>query len=148
MLKPFTAEQNELFFGKGGIEQRQGHAVKRQIPRREPRILPCIAHRDNVRGVEVAPLVVATVPALRRRPRLARIAAQPLLDVVVEELFGPQHAGEGLALHTSLVDIKRGRLQRCVELVGLIDTSSNQYIELIGRKLRRGITGKRAQAQA
>jgi len=51
----------------------------------------------------VAPLAVAAAVALGRRRGRGRVAAQPLVDVIVVELLAPKQAGEGLALDQARV---------------------------------------------
>src|SRR3712207_9009144 len=41
--------------------------VEREVPRREPRVLPLVGHGDDVRAVRVAPLAVAPAPARDRK---------------------------------------------------------------------------------
>jgi hypothetical protein len=62
-------------------------------------------------------------PCLRSggRWRTFRVAFDPLGDVVVKELFRPDHAGEGLALHVARVSVGEPVLQRGVKGVGLLD---------------------------
>ena len=71
---PLAQQQHELLLREVGIDERQRHAVERQIPGRVPGILPLVRHRDDVGVVEVRPLVIAAAPALGRRRRLQRIA--------------------------------------------------------------------------
>ena len=94
---PLAAHQQELVLGELRIEVGDGDALEGQVPRREPRVLPGVADRQHVGGVEVAPLVVAALVATLRRRRPGRVAVEPLLDVVVEPLLGPHHPGQGLA---------------------------------------------------
>ena len=37
----------------------RGHAVKRQVPGREPRVFPLVRHRHDAHGVEVPPMPVS-----------------------------------------------------------------------------------------
>ena len=46
-------------FANCGIDPRKRDHVERQIPRREPRVLPLVRHRDHVAVVEVPPVAVA-----------------------------------------------------------------------------------------
>ena len=62
MLEPFPTEQDQLVLGKRRVDVGQRHAVKGEVPGREPRVLPLVRHRHDVEGVEVAPSGVA--PAL------------------------------------------------------------------------------------
>ena len=103
MLEPLAAEQDELLFGKVGVDERQGNAVEGEVPGGEPGVFPLVGHRDDLGGADVAPIVVAAALALGRRRRLGRVAAQPGLDFVVVELLRPEQAGEGLALDQARV---------------------------------------------
>ena len=92
MHVPFAQKKNELLFGKIRIDQRKRNAVKRQIPRGIPRILPFVGHGNNVVVVKMRPVLVAAVPSAVRRLRTRRIAFEPRAHVVVIKLFGPEHA--------------------------------------------------------
>ena len=87
--------QLDLVLGEVDIDQRQGAAVKRQIPGGEPRIFPAVGHGDHVAGLEMLPLAIAPIAAAGRRRE--PVALEPHLDIVVEELLAPDHAGERLA---------------------------------------------------
>jgi hypothetical protein len=65
---PLAQDERELLLGEVGIHQRQRHAMKGQIPGGIPGKLPFIGHRDDVGVVEMGPLMVAPLHALRRRP--------------------------------------------------------------------------------
>ena len=102
-------KQHELLFGEFGIDQRQRHAVKRQIPGGEPGEFPFVGHRHDFAALEMTPVMVAAVLALRRRRRLQFVAAQPAGHVVVIELLGPDQAGEGLPLHAAGIGVVQCR---------------------------------------
>ncbi len=129
MHVPLAQHQRELLFGELGIDQRERDAVERQVPGRIPRVLPLVRHGDHVRVVEVSPLVIAAFRALRGRGRIARIALQPVLDHVVIELLGPQHAGKALAHDVLRVRRKILRNDRRVELVGFALAESKRLVE-------------------
>ena len=63
MHVPFARQQDELVLGKLGVDHRQRNAMKREVPRRIPRILPFVGHGDDVGVVEVRPFVVAPMLA-------------------------------------------------------------------------------------
>ena len=75
---PFARQQHELLLGEVRIDQRQGDAVKREVPGGVPRILPLVRHRDDVGVVEVPPVARCARARARRRRRLHRVAVQPL----------------------------------------------------------------------
>ena len=70
--------------------------MEREIPGREPRVLPLVRHREDVGVVHVVPARVARrgrdVSPYGSGPTLG----QPAVDVVVVELLPPQHPGERL----------------------------------------------------
>ena len=80
-------------------------AVEGEVPRGVPGILPCVGHRDDVAVVQVPPIGLRLVTALRRRWRLQRVAFEPAADVEPIELLRPQHAGQRLALHQPRVRV-------------------------------------------
>ena len=116
---PLAQEQHELLLGEVGIEPRERNHVKRQVPRRVPRVLPLVGHRDHVAVVEMRPVVVAAACAFGRRRRVSGIAFEPVLHDVVIELLRPEQAGRRLPNHVACVagDVRRDR--GLVELVGL-----------------------------
>ena len=58
--------QLDLVLGEVDVDQRQGAAVKRQIPGGEPGILPAVGHGDHVSRLEMLPLPIAPVAAAVR----------------------------------------------------------------------------------
>ena len=100
---PRPAQQEQLLLGEGGVDVGQRDAVEGEVPRRVPRVLPRVGHRDDVAVVEVPPAGVAPGEAGGRRGGTGRVAVQPLLHVVVVELLRPQHPGHGLAQDHGLV---------------------------------------------
>ena len=119
MHVPLAQQQHELTLGECRVDVRQGHAVERQIPGREPRVLPRVRHEDDLVVVQMSPVAVADGTATGRRRRLARVPVEPALHVVVEELLAPQQAGERLPGHLGLVRGAVGRDHRGVEVVRL-----------------------------
>ena len=150
VLVPLASEQYELLLGEAGIDERKRYAVERQVPGREPRVLPLVGHRDDVGCAEVDPVVVAPTLPARGRRGLGRVALQPSTDVVVVELLRPQEAGERLALYAPLVLVEACRLEFAVELVGVGKTGLDGSVHL-GEKIggrRRGRTGMAREAHA
>ncbi len=72
-------EQLELLLGELDIDHGQGDRVEREVPRREPRVLPLVGHRDDVLGDEVPPLLVAH--AAVRAEGIDAVLGEPALDV-------------------------------------------------------------------
>src|SRR5712692_10119456 len=77
------------------------------------------------------PLVVAAPTAGDRRWWLGTVATQPLGNIIMEELLGPEHAGERLALYQSLVIAERGRLDGSIECIGLSDSRGKKLVERV-----------------
>ena len=117
--EPFAREQVELTLGELGINERNRDAMKRQIPRGEPRVFPFVRHRNNVGIVHVRPIGVARVFAFRRRRRLRRIAVEPRPHVETIKLFRPDHAGESLPLDGTQIGVVQTVLHFGVKLIGL-----------------------------
>src|SRR5689334_5180093 len=80
MHVPFTQQEHELLFREFTIYERERHAVKRQVPRGVPRILPLVGHRDHVGVVKVRPFLVAAIESLSRGLRMPRITLEPALE--------------------------------------------------------------------
>src|ERR1044072_6068386 len=99
MHVPFTGEQDKLALGELRIHDSQRDAVESQVPSGIPRVFPLIGHGDDIRVVEVLPLVVTPMFALDWWQRLIGVAFDPFWHVVIEELFAPDHPGQSLALH-------------------------------------------------
>src|ERR1051325_636801 len=104
--------------------------MKRQIPRRVPRILPLVGHRNDVGVMKMFPLVIAAPHALCRRLRRSRITTQPLLDDVVIELLGPEHAGECLAHDKPRISREVFGNYAVVKLVGFTKSIGEGLVEL------------------
>src|SRR5438128_982509 len=77
----------------------------------------------------MGPLVVATLAALLRRGRIARVTLEPVFDYVVVKLLGPQHAGK--ALTHDVLRIRRKVLgnNSGIELVGFVLAQSESLVE-------------------
>src|SRR6516162_5824799 len=90
----FAKQDFDLILREVDVDKRKRAAMEREVPGGEPRILPAIRRRDDIACLEVLPIAVPSAePALRR---LKLVALQPALDIVVEELLAPDHAGQGL----------------------------------------------------
>ena len=97
MLVAVAQHQIQLTGGEVRIDDGQGRRVEGQVPGGEPRVLPLVGHRDDVRVVHVEPVPVAD--AVARRLGIDALGPQPLLDVVQVGLLAPQQAGVALAQH-------------------------------------------------
>src|SRR4029077_131658 len=116
---PFPEQQDQLLLRVIRIDDRQRYAVKCQVPRRVPRILPLVRHRNNVVVVQMLPLFVSPVPSVFRRLRTRRISLQPCAHIEVIKLLGPQHSCVRLPHHQSRVLRQPLREPRIVEFVCL-----------------------------
>ena len=64
VLIPLVAHVQELLLGEIGIDARQGHTMKSQVPTRIPGIFPGVRHQDHVIVAQMLPGVIASVPSL------------------------------------------------------------------------------------
>ncbi len=139
---PLAQQQHELLLGELGVDAGEREHVERQVPRRVPRVLPLVGHREHVAVVEVGPVGVAARQAGGGRRRLRGIAVEPLAHDEVVELPRPEQAGVGLARHRALGRGERGRDDGGVELVGLADAVGEDGVEAgaerVGGRLLRG----------
>ncbi len=129
MHVPLAEHQDQLFFGKGRIDQGQRNAVKRQIPGRIPGILPLVRHGDDVSVVEMRPIRVASMEPFSGRFGPSRVALQPSIDVVMIELLAPEEAGKRLPLDAPRFFGEIRRREFVVELVGLLNPLSERGVE-------------------
>ena len=77
MLEPFPAQKDQLVLGERRVHVGQGDAVKGQVPRGEPRVLPLVRHRHDVEGIEVAPPRIAARQSRGGWWRLGGVSRQP-----------------------------------------------------------------------
>lgn len=94
--KPATLKADGVF---------EDNRMKREVPRRIPRELPCIRHGHDRGVIHVPPVTVAGFAPFRGRRRLRGVAVQPFRDIVVVELLRPDHSGQSLALHKTGVGV-------------------------------------------
>src|SRR5262249_22697053 len=78
MLELLEQQDPELVLGVARIDGGERDAMKRQVPRSEPRVLPLVRHRHDAHRVQVVPVDVAKVIARLRRRRLGEISLEPL----------------------------------------------------------------------
>ena len=126
---PLARELHELVLREIRIDQPQRDHVEREVPRREPRVLPRVGHREDVVVVDVLPRGVAAVLALRRRRGRGGIAVEPVAHHVVVELLRPDHARERAALDRRGFFVHRAARERRVELVRFRDAQVEQRVE-------------------
>src|SRR5712692_7043845 len=77
----------------------------------------------------MGPLMVTAVPALLRRGRVGPVTLQPVLDDVVIELLGPQHARKALAHNILCIRGKVLRNDGGVKLIGFALTQRESLVE-------------------
>ena len=103
--------------------------MKSQIPGRIPRVLPLVRHRDHVGIEHVEPLGVAHAVAGGLEQRMTLVLAQPLLQIEVIVLLGPEHSRQRLAMHQALIFVQRAGRNPLVELIGVSDPAFEYRIE-------------------
>ena len=95
--------QLELVLGEVDVDHRQRDGVEGEVPRRVPRVLPRVGHRDHVVVDHVEPARGCG----RRRPRVAQrvdvVLLEPAVEIEEVVLLAPQHPGQRLAHHHRLV---------------------------------------------
>ena len=121
-----------------------------QVPRREPRVLPLVGHRDDVAGDHVEPRDVAHGAGGRVRiPRVGPVLAQPAVDVVLVVLLAPQQPGQRLAHHQPGVGGQRRWDDRRVEPVRLVAARLEHPVELRAERVARAVgPGRSGQPHA
>ena len=129
MHVPLAREQQQLLLREVRVDHRERDRVEGHVPRREPRILPLVGHRQDVLGRHVPPGVIAPALARFRRRRLGRVTLEPLFHEVAIVLLVPQHSGERLPLHAAHVGRQLERRDPLVERIGLFDALREYGIE-------------------
>src|SRR5215467_2493839 len=120
--------------------------MKRQIPRGVPRILPFVGHGDDVGVEQMAPYVIAPMPASFRGRRLSGIAIEPVANDVVIKLLGPEHPRERLAHDVLCVGREVLGYHGSVEFVCLALSRFKDLFKLTAQWVYR--LGRIGQAQA
>ena len=129
MHVPFTRKEFQLALGKIGIDQRQRDAVEGEIPGGIPGVLPLIGHGDDIEVMQMFPVAVAAGPTLCGRSRHRRVAGEPLLDIIVVDLFVPEHTGQCLPLNGTIFHGEARVLDGRIEGVSLSDPLVKHGIE-------------------
>ena len=136
MQIPGAEQQLDLRLREVDVDQRQRRAMKREIPRREPRILPLVRHRDHIARDHVKPRHVAhRARGGIRAPRVDAVLAQPPMHVVLVVLLAPQQPRQRLAHHHRPVLPQRRGDHRRVELIGLLAPRFEHPIEVRAQRL-------------
>ena len=66
MHVPFAQQQNDLMFGKLGVEPGLGHEMERRVPGEKGRILPLVGRGDHVAIEQMPPIAVAAAGPVGR----------------------------------------------------------------------------------
>ena len=130
MHVPFAQQQDELLFRELWVEPRERHHLKGDVPRRIPRILPLIRHRDHVAVVQMLPFAIACLPPNGRRRGKGRITLEPLADRIVIRLLRPQQPGVCLPRDAVFFRRRLPRNQGVVEFVGFSLAPLERRIEI------------------
>ncbi len=142
---PLAQQKHELVHGKLGVDLSQRDHVKGKVPGGEPGILPLVRHREDVARVEVLPIAVSSERPARWRGRLGRVALDPVLHHVIEELLAPEEARVSLPEHTLRLDRKLLLHHARVELIGFADALGENALELVERIGPPLLIGREAQ---
>ena len=133
--------QLHLLLGEIGVHDRQRQRVEGQVPGRVPGVLPLVGHGDDVLVQHVEPLRVPGV-AIAVMEWVGVVLVEPVVAIEEEELFAPQHAGDGLAHDVGRVLTHGWRRDRLVELVGFTTPGGEDVVERLSEGfdllLRRG----------
>ena len=130
MHVPLAHQQHQLTLGKLGVDFGESQAMEGPVPGREPWIFPFVGHGNDIGVVQMLPVGIAPMFALRGRWRLGRITLQPKRHIVVKKLLAPEHARKSLALHQPCVGAVDGPLQARVELVRLAASAGEDRIKI------------------
>ena len=124
--------QLHLFLGEVGIDDGQRQRVESQIPRRVPRVLPFVGHRNDVPIYHVEPIGV-TAAAVAGVQGIGVVFVEPVVAVKEEELFAPQHAGQRLPHYIGFIRRQRRRRDRAVEVIGFLLAGGKTLFEGFGK---------------
>src|SRR5215510_9303823 len=145
MHVPFAEHEDQLFLGKGRIDQSQRNAVECEVPGGIPRILPFVRHRDDVGVVEMRPIRVATMEPLPGWFGPGRVALQPPKDFVMVELLSPEETGKRLPLDAACVFGEIVWRELVVELVRLLNPLCERRSETLARETRLAVFVRQAK---
>ena len=109
---------------------------------------PLVRHRDHFGVEHVGPLGVPHARTYRTRPLVTAVLFEPLLQIEVVKLLAPQHAGQSLAVHASLVVIQGLRRDPPVELVRVGNPALDDLFEAFERVAHRNTSQAQANALA
>ena len=125
--------QFHLLLGEVGVDDRERKRVEGQVPCRVPGVLPLVGHGDDVLVQHVEPLRVPGI-VIAGMEGVGVVLVQPVVTVEEEELFAPEHAGEGLAHHVGRVFTHGGWRDRLIELIGFTKPLRKDFIKLLSKR--------------
>ena len=128
--------QAELLFGETGIHQSECGGVKGQIPGRIPGVFPFVGHGDDITVVHVMPLLIPEALGVLIAQWINAALLEPRRDVVVVELFGPQHPCHGLSKDELLIGAQAGWHHTGVKRVTFLLSALQDLIKALS-----GLTG-------
>ncbi len=151
VLGPLPADQQQLVLGQGRVDVRERDGVERQVPGREPRVLPVVRHAHHVGELEVRPGRVAgrrgraaarEVAAGTGRPRATRApsSGRPACPTAARRTRGARRRDPRPA--------PRSGITRGVERVGLGPARPEHGVELVAERLVGGAAVGRRAASA
>src|SRR5262245_28129218 len=102
-----------------------------EIPRRVPRVLPFVRHRNDVRIVQMRPIVIPSVATFSRRRWEIWVAVEPGLHDGVRLLVAPEHPRTQLTNEVICVAGQFIWNDRGVELVGFAKAIVKDCVECL-----------------
>ena len=139
--------QLHLLLGEIGVHDRQRQCVEGQVPGRIPGVLPLVGHGDDVLVQHVEPLRVPGV-AIAVMEWVGVVLVEPVVAIEEEELFAPQHAGDGLAHDVGRILTHGWRGDRLVELVGFTTPGGEDVVERLSEGLGLLVRRRAREAHA
>ena len=121
--------QQQLVLGKVTVDQRHRNAMKGQVPRGVPGVLPGIGHEDDIIVAQMPPSLIAAALGRRRWP--GRITPQPCIYIIVVELLAPEQPGQRLSLYRALI-LCFGCAHRTIKIVGF-SNARGEYLRGTGK---------------
>ena len=128
---PTAQHQAELLLGETWIDKDKRACVKGEIPGRVPRIFPFVWHGDDITVAHVMPLLIPKTRFLMGTQGINAPLLQPGRNVIVVELFGPQHPSHRLPEHQLLLSAKSSWHHPGVKVIALLLSAIQDLIEIV-----------------
>ena len=128
MLELLKQHHPELILGKLRINECKGNTMEGEVPSGKPGILPCVGHRQHTHRVQMSPVGISNRATTARWRIGWVIAVEPGSNVKDIALLRPEQAGQGCALHVSLVGRGMRRGELFIKLIGLFATLCHECI--------------------